>query len=50
MNTLPDVFKNSVTWDQGGGMGRHKQFTLAPMDSQDELDAIADELDDRPLG
>ncbi|WP_245193394.1 IS30 family transposase [Amycolatopsis alba] len=28
MNTLPDVFKNSVTWDQGGEMGHHKQFTM----------------------
>ncbi|MFJ8911318.1 hypothetical protein [Amycolatopsis sp. NPDC102389] len=41
---MPDVFKNSVTWDQGGEMGSHKKFTMAtgmPV-------AIADELNDRP--
>nr|WP_255632781.1 hypothetical protein [Amycolatopsis sp. TNS106] len=29
MNTLPDVFKNSVTWDQGGEMGSQRKFTMA---------------------
>ncbi|OLZ57116.1 hypothetical protein BS329_00005 [Amycolatopsis coloradensis] len=29
ITTLPDVFDNSVTWDQGGEMSRHKQFAMA---------------------
>jgi IS30 family transposase len=29
MNTLPGLFKNSITWDQGKEMSRHAKFTLA---------------------
>lgn len=28
MQTLPDVVKNSVTWDQGKELARHKDFTI----------------------
>lgn len=29
MNTLPQLFKNSITWDRGGEMGQHAAFTIA---------------------
>ena len=29
MNTLPELFKNSVTWDQGTEMAQHLRFTMA---------------------
>lgn len=29
MNTLPELFKNSVTWDQGKEMTQHLRFTMA---------------------
>lgn len=29
MNTLPDVMRGSLTWDQGSEMARHKQFSMA---------------------
>jgi IS30 family transposase len=84
MNTLPELFKNSITWDQGSEMHRHAQFSMAtdmpvyfcdphsPWQrgsnenthgllrqyfpkgtdlsgyTQQELDAVADELNDRP--
>lgn len=28
MNTLPELFKNSVTWDQGKEMSHHLRFTM----------------------
>jgi len=28
MLTLPDVIKNSITWDQGKELARHKEFTV----------------------
>jgi len=29
MNTLPELFKNSITCDQGKEMGQHAKFTIA---------------------
>jgi transposase, IS30 family len=29
MNTLPELFKKSITWDQGSEMSRHAEFTIA---------------------
>jgi transposase, IS30 family len=29
MNTLPELFKKSITWDQESEMSRHAEFTIA---------------------